>query len=210
MSKRIFDIVIATLGLILLSPLLISIAIVLKICSPGPVLFRGLRVGQGGRIFRILKFRTMVENAIEAGPGITAFDDLRITDMGRVLRKSKLDELPQLWNVLKGEMSLVGPRPEDPRYVALYDEKQREILQVRPGITSPASVKYRKEEIILRSADLDAYAAFLMPEKLRVDLEYCRSRTFMGDLLIFVQSVWVVFCPGSRGTGSKQRKESVD
>lgn len=201
---RIFDIVAASLGIIVLSPLLLIIGILIKMGSPGSVLFRGVRVGREGQLFRICKYRTMTEKGALAGPGITSSDDARITRIGRLLRKRKLDELPQLWNVLKGEMSLVGPRPEDPRYVALYNAKQREILRQRPGITSPASIIFRNEESLLRSDGMDRYVAYFMPEKIRIDLEYFESHTFWGDIGILLQTAGLLIRRG----GAKAARSS--
>ena len=147
-AKRAMDLLGAALGLLLLWPLFLAVALIIKRDSRGPVFFRGPRMGRGGRIFQILKFRTMNECAASyAGPKITAEGDERITSLGKWLRDTKLNELPQLWNVLVGEMSLVGPRPEDPEFAARWpEEARREILSVRPGITSPASISYHDEE----------------------------------------------------------------
>ena len=135
--RRLLDLVASLAGLTLLSPLFVFIALLIALDSPGPVFYRGQRVGRHGRLFRLYKFRSMVISADKQGPGITAAGDARITRVGRFLRRAKLDELPQLINVLLGDMSLVGPRPEDPRYVAFYTPEQRRVLSVRPGITSP-------------------------------------------------------------------------
>ena len=194
MVKRVFDFGVALIGLILLFPLYLLIALVIKLDSPGPVLFRGRRVGQHGRAFYMLKFRSMVAGAARKGPGLTAKGDRRITRVGKVLRRTKLDELPQLVNVLRGEMSLVGPRPEDPRYVALYTPEQRRVLRVRPGITSMASVKYRNEEAILSQGNLDdVYVAKVMPEKLALDLAYLEKQTFWSDLKVLASTFVALF-----------------
>lgn len=189
MLKRAFDLLIASAGLILLSPLLAVVALLVKIDSPGSVFFRGQRVGKDGRLFYIVKFRTMVENAAQLGPGITSAGDPRVTRIGRWLRRTKIDELPQLWNVVRGEMSLVGPRPEDPRFVTFYTETQRRLLSVRPGITSPASIRFRHEETMLQAGDIDAYIKNIMPAKLRIDLEYLDRRTFWTDLVILLRTI---------------------
>ena len=147
--KRAFDIVASGLGLLVLSPLLLGVALLIKLSSRGPVLFRHERVGRNFRPFSMYKFRTMVPDAPRLGGPLTAGDDPRITTIGRVLRKTKVDELPQLFNVLRGEMSLVGPRPEVPCYVDMYRQEYQEILKARPGITDLASLKYRHEEQIL-------------------------------------------------------------
>ena len=185
MGKRIMDLVGSALLLIFLSPVFGIVAIYIKRSSPGPVFYRGPRVGRYGKLFHILKFRTMHESPESyTGPRITANDDERITASGRWLRDTKLNELPQLWNVFVGEMSLVGPRPEDPELVAAWPEFARdEILSVRPGITSPASVLFRDEE---RSLDADTvmekYLKMIAPSKIRLDQIYVREHTLIGDL----------------------------
>lgn len=164
MVKRLFDVIVAAVGLIVLSPLFVLLAIWIKLDSQGPVFYRAERVGKGGRLFRMYKFRGMLDNPAQIGLGITARGDPRVTRAGRFLRGTKLDELPQLINVLHGEMSLVGPRPEDPRYVTLYSLEQRLVLSVRPGITSPASVAYRDEEAMLKDHNVDdLYTRVVMP-----------------------------------------------
>lgn len=189
MGKRMFDIAGATLGLVLAGPLLLILAVAIKIESRGPVFFRGVRVGLHGHQFRIFKFRSMVADAEQSGPGITAAGDSRVTRLGRLLRRFKLDELPQLLNVLKGEMSLVGPRPEDPRYVAHYTAEQRRVLSVRPGITGAASVRYRHEEVSLRGPDWETvYLTVIMPDKLKIDLAYIEHWSFGSDLKVLVQT----------------------
>jgi len=189
MGKRMFDIAGATLGLVLAGPLLLILAVAIKIESRGPVFFRGVRVGLHGHRFRIFKFRSMVADAEQSGPGITAAGDSRVTRLGRLLRRFKLDELPQLLNVLKGEMSLVGPRPEDPRYVAHYTAEQRRVLSVRPGITGAASVRYRHEEVLLRGTDWETvYLTVIMPDKLKIDLAYIEHWSFGSDLKVLAQT----------------------
>jgi lipopolysaccharide/colanic/teichoic acid biosynthesis glycosyltransferase len=143
--RRLLEAAVSLTGLVILSPLLVALAILVKATSRGPVFYRGERVGLRGRLFRVWKFRSMTVDAERTGPGITADADPRVTRVGRFLRRFKLDELPQLVNVLAGDMSLVGPRPEDPRYVALYTPEQRAVLEVRPGLTSPASLRYADE-----------------------------------------------------------------
>lgn len=182
----------AAAGLIFLSPVLVGAALAVKLSSPGPVLHRAVRVGRAGNPFAMLKFRTMVVGAV-AGPGITAVADPRVTPVGQVLRRWKLDELPQLVNVLRGEMSLVGPRPEDPRYVARYTPEQRRVLRVRPGLTSPASLRFFREESMLTGEDWEtAYLQRILPAKLSEDLEYLDHRSARSDLTILVRSVWKV------------------
>ena len=194
--KRTFDILISTLFLITFSPFLLIIAVLIKLDTSGPVLHRATRIGQAGIPFTLYKFRTMVADAAKRGPGITRDRDPRITRAGRILRKLKLDEIPQLINVLKGEMSIVGPRPEDPRYVAHYTPKQRRVLSVRPGMASPAFIKYRHEEERLAAAGEDlehAYLTQILPDKLQMDLDYVQHQSFTGDLAIFAQAALSLF-----------------
>lgn len=190
MAKRLFDCTVALVGLLLLLPLFALAAIAIKIDSPGPVLYRARRVGKGGRPLAMIKFRTMTDGPDrDAGPRVTAEDDPRITRLGRLLRSTKINELPQLLNVLKGEMSLVGPRPEDPEFVAQYTEEQREVLCVLPGVTSPASVLYCNEERLLSYATAsDSYLAQILPTKLRLDLLYVRRRSFLLDLDVLLRT----------------------
>lgn len=184
-GRRVLDVVAAALGLLLLAPFFLLISIAIRRESPGPVFYRGKRAGKNGQSFGILKFRTMYERPESyAGPRVTAKDDTRITPLGNWLRNTKLNELPQLWNVLKGEMSLVGPRPEDYDIAMEWPESIRqEVLSVRPGITSPASVVYRNEESLLSQDGLmDDYLNQVLPSKLRLDLLYIRHRTVFSDL----------------------------
>jgi len=190
MAKRAFDIVCAALGLALLAPLLLVLALWIKLDSPGPVFFRQQRVGRRGRPFLIHKFRTM--RADNAGPQITVGADPRITRCGALLRRYKLDELPQLWDVLRGAMSLVGPRPEVPRYVALYpDDMRRLVLSVRPGITDPASLHYRNEsERLAAAADPEReYIEVVMPAKLALAADYVRQASLAGDLRLILSTL---------------------
>lgn len=190
MLKRAFDLVASGAGLIILSPLLLGIALAVRLTSPGPALYRARRVGQHGEEFTLYKFRSMVANADRQGPGITAAQDCRITRVGRFLRRTKLDELPQLLNVLRGDMSLVGPRPEDPCYVALYTPEQRRILDYRPGITSAASLTYRNEEQTLSSDDWErVYTEQIMPTKLAIDLEYAQRANLLRDIVLIFRTV---------------------
>jgi len=183
--KRIFDITAALIGLILLSPFFALIAILIKRDSPGPVFFWGRRIGRYGLVFKMLKFRTMYETPKSYyGPRVTAKDDDRITVLGKWLRDTKLNELPQLWNVLVGDMSLVGPRPEDPFICKTWPKNvAREVLSVRPGVTSPASVVYRDEENMLHAGEvMQKYLHELSPDKMRLDQLYVRYRSFWLDL----------------------------
>jgi lipopolysaccharide/colanic/teichoic acid biosynthesis glycosyltransferase len=193
MAKRALDLLVSSLALLLLSPLLLLLAVWVKLDAPGPVFYRGKRVGKHGRPFLIYKFRTMVEGAERKGPAVTYRDDPRITRAGRFLRGTKLDELPQLLNVVKGEMSLVGPRPEDPSYVALYTQEQRQVLSVKPGITGPTQLEYRDEASMLQGESVDEeYVTRLMPEKLKSDLEYVGTRSLLLDLEILWRTVTIL------------------
>jgi lipopolysaccharide/colanic/teichoic acid biosynthesis glycosyltransferase len=183
--KRAFDFGVALGGLVILSPLLAAAAGLVKLSSPGPAIYRGVRVGRDGRTFEILKLRTMVLGADTQGPAVTSAADARVTPVGRFLRRTKFDEVPQLVNVLRGEMSLVGPRPEHPEFVKHYSDDQRRVLAVRPGVTSPAALIYMSEEEKLAGDDPAAeYVSTIMPHKLALDLEYVRTATFAGDLRI--------------------------
>jgi lipopolysaccharide/colanic/teichoic acid biosynthesis glycosyltransferase len=199
--KRAFDIFASALGLLFLSPLFGLLAIAIKRDSPGPVFYRGPRLGLGGKPFGILKFRTMREEAASYdGPRVTAEGDLRITPLGKWLRDTKLNELPQLWNVLVGEMSLVGPRPEDPELAESWPRELREeVLSVRPGITSPASVLFRDEEKLLSGRLLmETYLGDITPSKLRLDQLYVRHRNFLLDLDVLMWTLLVVLIPSLR------------
>jgi lipopolysaccharide/colanic/teichoic acid biosynthesis glycosyltransferase len=193
-ATRLLDVSLSLAALVLVSPLLVAIAVAVKLSSSGPVIHRARRVGQGGRVFTLYKFRTMVADAARSGPAITAGDDPRVTAFGRALRRSKLDELPQLINTLIGNMSLVGPRPEDPFYVGLYSADQRRLLEVKPGITSPATVLHRDEERMLIGNDWEQrYRAEILPNKLRIELDYLSRRTLGGDLRILAQTAAALF-----------------
>jgi lipopolysaccharide/colanic/teichoic acid biosynthesis glycosyltransferase len=202
------DVVIAAVVLLIASPVLAILGLLVRLDSPGPAVFKGARVGRGGRIFHIYKLRTMASGSEIKGPAITASDDPRITRVGRVLRRFKLDELPQLANVLKGEMSLVGPRPEHPDYVRLYSERQRKLLAVRPGITSAASVRFHNEEDLLRGTDVDTdYATRILPAKLDIDLRYVEHPSFLADLWILLRTAQLVVArlkPRSRITATRR------
>jgi lipopolysaccharide/colanic/teichoic acid biosynthesis glycosyltransferase len=191
MLKRSSDIVASFLGLLLLLPVFVVLAIVLRWESPGPTFYRGLRAGRHGKAFRIFKFRTMVVNADKIGGPSSSADDPRITRAGNFLRQYKLDELPQLINVLTGEMSLVGPRPEVMQEVLLYTEEEKRLLEVRPGITDWASIRFRNEGEILRGS-VDPHAAYrekIRPEKIRLGLEYVERRSFLTDCQIIASTL---------------------
>lgn len=199
MSKRAFDVAVATMLVLLLLPAWAVCAAAVRLSSPGPSIHRARRVGRGSRPFTLLKFRTMVADAADLGPGVTAASDRRITPVGRFLRRWKLDETLQLLNVLAGHMSLVGPRPEDPRYVERYTAAQRRLLTVRPGMTSPATLAFRDEEQLLhRLAPEDHYVEVILPEKLGIDLAYLDRRSFGGDCLLLVRTVLALLSAGGR------------
>ena len=204
MLKRLFDVLGATVGLVLLLPLLVGIALWIKFDSRGPVFFRQQRVGRFGAPFHIHKFRSMREDAPLAGPQITIGADPRITRAGHFLRRTKLDELPQLLDVLAGTMSLVGPRPEVPRYVALYPPAVRDkVLSVRPGITDPASIEYRDESTLLaRAADPErVYIEQVMPAKLRYAAEYVDRMSLLNDVRLIGATLKALFARRpARGT----------
>jgi len=189
--KRLFDISVAIVGLIFFLPLLLVVAIVIKLDSVGPVLFRQRRMGKDFKPFEIYKFRTMVQDAPQKGGRITFGEDPRITRVGRVLRRAKIDELPQVINVLKGDMSLVGPRPEVPEFVELFRADYEEILTVRPGITDLASLKYRNEaDILARSENPEKeYVTRVLPEKISLAREYIRESSFLFDLKIILRTL---------------------
>ena len=192
MLKRIMDMVCAVVGLAVLAPLFACVAVGIVATSPGPVFYRQMRVGRHGRTFRIFKFRTMVQDAEARGPLVTGTGDERVTRFGRFLRRNKLDELPQLVNVVRGEMSLVGPRPEVPEFVALYPEEFGRVLQLRPGITHRATQLFRREEELLGvAADPRAfYVGKILPRKLAIYLADLDYTTFWGDILIVLRTVF--------------------
>jgi len=188
--KWIFDRVIALIGLIVLLPVFLVVSILIKIKMPdGPILFRQKRVGKGGRIFTMVKFRSMVVS--HSGSSVSVAGESRIPPLGAKLRKYKLDELPELWNVLIGDMSFVGPRPDVPGFADKLVGEEREILQLRPGITGPASLKYRNEEEILASVDdpIRYNAEVIYPDKVRINLDYLRHWSFARDLKYIVQTL---------------------
>ena len=207
--KRAIDLLISGVGLIVLSPVLFVLALWIKLDSSGPVFHRGLRVGRNETRFRMFKFRSMVENAHLIGGTSTPEDDPRITRAGKFLRKYKLDELPQLLNVFRGEMSLVGPRPQVPWAVDLYTPEEKTILRMRPGITDYASLRFRDEGEILRgSADPDKdYMEKIHPEKMRLSLEYARTQSLSLDCKILASTVAAVVF-GSGGGRAEPVRES--
>jgi len=199
-AKRTFDISLSVGGLLLLWPLFLLIALLIKAEDDGPVFFSQKRAGLGGIPFTIWKFRTMVPNAESLGPDLTSSDDHRITRVGARLRDLKLDELPQLLNVILGDMTLVGPRPEVSKYVAMYTPEQRKVLELVPGVTDRASIMFADEGVSLAAATEPErlYVERIMPEKIRVNLEYARSATVLNDLKVIVDTVrHLVRRPGS-------------
>ena len=193
-SKRLLDVTVATLGLIGLLPLVMLCALLVHIQSSGSIIYRAKRVGRGGRIFAMYKFRTMVENAESLGPGLTIYRDSRITKLGRFLRRTKWDEIPQFLNVIKGDMSIIGPRPEIPEYVKYYNENQKRVLQVRPGITGPVQVtNYDEEKKLKDQTDPERYyITQLMPRKLEIDLGYIEKQSIVSDLLLLVKTFFMI------------------
>ena len=192
-AKRVYDVLLSLCGLVVLSPWLVLIAAIIKVTDRGSVFYRQTRIGLNGRPFQILKFRTMIAGADRSGPSVTRAGDERITRIGRLLREAKLDELPQLWNVLKGEMSLVGPRPEVPRYVEHFTPEQRRILQFKPGITDMASIYFRNEEKLLSNAqDVEKfYLEQCLPRKLKLNLGYAARANLATDTWMIFQTL----CP---------------
>ena len=191
MGKRIFDLFSSAVGLIILSPLFLLIAILIKLDSTGPVFFKQKRIGLKGKMFNIYKFRTMLANTKGEDRQITIGLDSRITRRGRILRKFNLDELPQLINVLKGEMSLVGPRPEVPKYIELYSEGQKKVLSVKPGMTDYASIEFNKESEILASSShpKDDYVRKIMPQKIILNLKYINDRSILLDFKLILRTL---------------------
>ena len=193
--KRILDIVLSLIGLICLLPLLLLVAMLIKLDSTGPILFRQERIGMRFRPFQILKFRTMVQDSSSRGQSITVGDDPRITRVGRFLRKTKIDELPQLINVLRGEMTFVGPRPEVPQYVELFRQDYEEILKIRPGITDLASIKYRDEAALLGNSENpeQEYVTRVLPDKINLGKEYIRRSSMFFDLTVILKTFLRLF-----------------
>lgn len=196
MIKRGFDIIFGIAGLVLLGPVFLIMAVWIKLDSSGPVFYKQTRVGKNGRNFLLYKFRSMRVGSDKTGLLTVGEKDPRITKSGSYIRKFKLDEFPQLINVLRGEMSIVGPRPEVPKYVALYNEEQMKVLEVRPGISDWSSIRFRNEnELLAQSENSEAfYISEIMPEKLRMNLEYIRTNNFWTDLkIIFMTLKKIIF-----------------
>lgn len=189
--KRLFDIIFSFTGLLLVFPLFIVIAVLIKLTSSGPIVFYQTRTGLNGNQFTIYKFRTMKSNEIQYEKQLTTESDNRITKVGNILRKTKIDELPQLCNVLQGTMSFVGPRPEVPRYTKMYDEKQQKVLCVKPGITDLASIHFRNENELLTDEENaeKVYIESIMPKKIELNLEYIANMSFLGDIKIIIITI---------------------
>lgn len=192
MAKRVFDLFFAVAGLLVLSPMLLLLAIAVKVSSRGPAFFRQRRIGLDGKPFYIVKFRSMVVNAEQFGLSVTRDGDPRITRIGRFLRRTKLDELPQLWNVLVGDMSLVGPRPEVPRYVAKYTADQRRVLALKPGITDLATIEFRNEgELLGATANTEEfYLEVCIPRKIELNLTYAQKANVWEDFKIILRTLF--------------------
>lgn len=193
MLKRTFDIVVSGVGLVVLLPLMLFLALLVSLDSPGPVLFRQTRIGKSFRPFQLLKFRSMKSD--NSGAEITCAQDTRVTRVGAMLREIKLDELPQFWNVFCGDMSFVGPRPEVPTFVEQFRTDYEEILKVRPGITDPASIRYKAEaEILGRAPDpIKYYTEVILPDKIKISKRYVRSATFGRDISLIIKTIAVLF-----------------
>jgi lipopolysaccharide/colanic/teichoic acid biosynthesis glycosyltransferase len=202
MAKRGFDLVFSLLGIIVLTPMLLTLALAVAVTDGFPIFFRQQRVGQGGMLFTIYKFRSMVAGAEDAGLSVSRQADPRVTWIGRFMRNNKLDELPQLWNVLVGDMSLVGPRPEVPRYVEMYTEDQRRVLSLKPGITDLASLQFRNEgELLSRASEGDRgrldggdverfYVEYCVPRKIELSLAYAAGANLWEDTKIILRTLF--------------------
>lgn len=193
-AKRSFDLLAASVGLVILSPLFLVITCLLKWDKSGPVFYRGLRIGLNGVPFRIIKFRTMVPNAESLGGRVTEQDDARVTQVGMALRKYKLDELPQLINVIRGDMSIVGPRPEVPEYTSLYTDEEHLILSVRPGITDYASIQFvQLNEVVgsnIQDGAFEERVEKVLEIKNALRMKYVREQTFVGDIKLILRTLW--------------------
>ncbi|MDR0697280.1 MAG: sugar transferase [Christensenellaceae bacterium] len=195
MIKRLFDIVASFLGLVILIIPFIIVSLMIALTSRGGVFYKQIRIGKHEKEFKIIKFRTMVKNSDNNGLLITTHEDNRITSIGKFLRKTKIDELPQLINVFLGQMSFVGPRPEVPKYVMLYNVAQRKVLSVKPGITDPASIIFRDENQLLNGSDdpEEKYISDIMPKKLEINLEYINRQSFLYDIKIIFMTLAKIF-----------------
>jgi lipopolysaccharide/colanic/teichoic acid biosynthesis glycosyltransferase len=193
-GKRVFDIAVSLTALVLLVPVLVVIAVLVKLSSPGPVLYRQQRVSRGGRLFQLFKFRTMVVGADRLAPNVSAAGDPRVTRVGSFLRRSYLDELPQLLNVLRGDMSLVGPRPETPEFVALYTPDERRVLTVRPGLAGPSTLAFMDEADLLATAPdpVSFYVTTVLHDRVRADLAYLEQRSIGYDIRLLASQVLAI------------------
>lgn len=201
MLKGAFDFVISLLVILVALPVWLAVAIAIKLDSPGPVLYVAERIGKNGKPFRIYKFRTMIVDAARLGPAITYNDDPRITRVGRFLRRTHMDEWPQFFNILRGDMSFVGPRPEAPSYVEHYTPQQREVLKARPGMTGLAQVQYMQNEAAMLDAmTLDeVYLNEILPKKLELDMQYIWNQSFLLDLKLLIRSLFITLIERSGG-----------
>jgi lipopolysaccharide/colanic/teichoic acid biosynthesis glycosyltransferase len=193
---RLLEVVISGVGIILSAPLLVLAASAIALTSPGPIMFRQERVGRHGKVFILYKLRTM--RLVHNGPQVTASGDARVTWVGKILRRTKVDELPELWNVVKGDMSLVGPRPEVPRYVDLEDDRWKLVLKSRPGITDPVTIRLRNEEALLADVNgnyEDFYIKCLQPFKLQGYIDYLHNRSWWSDITVLCRTVLVIVWP---------------
>ena len=207
LAKRIFDVLMSLLSLLVLAPVFFIVAVLIKIESRGPVFYRGIRAGKNGKAFYVLKFRSMVPEAERVGSGTTALNDFRITRVGKVIRRYKLDELPQILNVIKGDMSIVGPRPELLEYAARYEGAEKEILNVRPGITDYGSIKFHALDVWV--GEVDANKEFdekVLPERTALRLKYVRERTFLGDIRLIVLTLQIILSKVIRRDSSEARR----
>jgi lipopolysaccharide/colanic/teichoic acid biosynthesis glycosyltransferase len=193
-GKRIFDLVLSIPSLIILSPVYLLSAILIKLDTPGPILFSQDRIGQNGKPFRLYKFRTMVKDAAKIGPPVTTADDPRITRTGRLLRKFKVDEMLQVMNIVKGDMSVIGPRPEVKKYIDIFAEEYKDILKIKPGMTDYALIAFRNEEDILsRFQNVEeGYIKEVMPKKIKLYRQYLSEMSLRTDIKIFFQTIWEI------------------
>lgn len=197
MIRRAFDIIICSLALLILSPFFLIISIAIKINDGGPIIFAQRRVGRNFTTFNLYKFRTMVQDAEKLGPSVTTLKDNRITKVGKILRRTKLDELPQLINILKGDMSIVGPRPEIPKYVNMFKEDYKYILTVKPGLTDYATLEFRDEEKILSlyKNPEEAYLKIILPKKLELSKKYVMEKGLLTDSIIILRTIKRIIFP---------------
>ena len=193
-GKRIFDLFLAIPSLIILSPVFLISAILIKLESPGPIIFAQERIGQNGKIFKLYKFRTMIKDASKVGPPVTTANDPRITKVGKLLRKYKIDEMLQIINIIKGDMSVIGPRPEIKKYVEMFKDEYKEILKIKPGMTDYALIAFRNEEEILAKFENveEGYIKEIMPKKIELYKKYIKDMSLLTDIKIFFKSIWEI------------------